>query len=566
MTTDSITGAEAAVEMLKLHGVEFIFGLCGDTSLPFYDALARLPHGMRHILARDERSAAYMADGYARVSGKVGVCEGPSGGGVTYILPGLAEANESSVPLLCINSDISVGARGHYTLTELDQGALMRPVTKWNTVVDGAEDLPQAFRQAFKQITTARPGAAHIALPFDVQNGLVARSEVYGDASFGSCPAQRIAPAANSVEAAARLLTQARNPVFICGGGVVISQAEPELVELAERLSAPVATTISGKCSIDEQHPLAVGVVGSNGGTPETRAIVDQADVIVFIGCRAGSVTTERWRHPTKGSTKVIHLDVDVAVPGTNYPTDAALVGDAKLGLKMLNDALAATRRPLDAARVEAAKEQKFAKFQALAESNDSPVKPERVVAELTRALEPDAIVVADAGTPCPYFSAYFPVRGNGRKFISNRAHGALGYSMAAAMGAHFAQPKVKCVSVMGDGSFGFTCGELETAARYRLPVTFIVIANASYGWIKAGQRSGYGQRYFAVDFAVTDHAAVAAAFGVKSWRVTEPSELAKALKEALAHDGPSLVDIVCQPLARSQSAGLRMDRVREAE
>ena len=549
-----MTGAEAAVAMLKLHGVEFIFGLCGDTSLPFYDALARLPHGMRHILARDERSAAYMADGYARVSGKVGVCEGPSGGGVTYILPGLAEANESSVPLLCINSDISVGARGRYTLTELDQGALMRPVTKWNAVLDRAADLPQFFRQAFKQITSGRPGAAHIALPFDVQNGLVARSEVYGDASFGSCPAERIAPAATAIEAAARLLTQARTPVFICGGGVVISQAEPELVELAERLSAPVATTISGKCSIDEQHGLAVGVVGSNGGTPETRAIVDQADLIFFIGCRAGSVTTERWRHPAKGSTKVIHLDVDVAVPGTNYPTDVTLVGDAKLGLKMLNDALVASHRPLDAAQVEAAKERKFAKFQALAESNDTPVKPERVVAELTRALEPDAIVVADAGTPCPYFSAYFPVRGNGRKFFSNRAHGALGYSMAAAMGAHFAQPKVKCVAVMGDGSFGFTCGELETAARYRLPVTFIVIANASYGWIKAGQRAGYGERYFAVDFAVTDHAAVAAAFGVKSWRVTEPSELTKALKEALAHGGPSLVDIVCQPLHEAKA------------
>ncbi len=160
MTDDAMTGAEAAVTMLKLHGVEIIFGLCGDTSLPFYDALARLPHGMRHILARDERSAAYMADGYARVSGKVGVCEGPSGGGVTYILPGLAEANESSVPLLCINSDISVGARGRYTLTELDQGALMRPVTKWNAVLDRAADLPQFFRQAFKQMTSgdlARP-------------------------------------------------------------------------------------------------------------------------------------------------------------------------------------------------------------------------------------------------------------------------------------------------------------------------------------------------------------------------------------------------------------------------
>ena len=420
--------------------------------------------------------------------------------------------------------------------------------------LDGAEDLPQAFREAFKQITTGRPGAAHIALPFDVQNGLVARCEIYGDSIFGSYPAERIAPNANALEAAARSLTQARNPVFICGGGVIISQAEPELLELAERLSAPVATTISGKGSIDEQHALAVGVVGSNGGTPETRAIVDQADLIFFIGCRAGSVTTERWRHPAKGTTKVIHLDVDASVPGTNYPADAALVGDAKLGLKMLNEALAATSRPLDAARVEAAKEQKFAKFQALAESNDRPIKPERVIAELTRALEPDSIVVADAGTPCPYLSAYYPVRGGGRKFFSNRAHGALGYSMAAAMGAHFAQPNVKCVSVMGDGSFGFTCGELETAARYRLPVTFIVIANASYGWIKAGQRSGYGERYFSVDFAVTDHAAVAAAFGVKSWRVTEPNELAKALKEALAHGGPSLVDIVCQPLQEAKA------------
>ena len=292
--TDTLTGAEAAVEMLKAHGVEILFGLCGDTSLPFYDALARLPHGMRHILARDERSAAYMADGYARVSGKVGVCEGPSGGGVTYILPGLAEANESSVPLLCINSDISVSARGRYTLTELDQGALMRPVTKWNMVLNRAEDVPLAFRAAFKQITTGRPGAAHIALPFDVQNGAVKRSEIWGEPSFGRYPAERLAPDAACIERASHLLQDAAHPVFICGGGVMMSEAEPELLELAERLSAPVATTISGKGSINEDHPLAVGVVGSNGGTPETRAIVDQADLIMFIGCRAGSVTTER--------------------------------------------------------------------------------------------------------------------------------------------------------------------------------------------------------------------------------------------------------------------------------
>jgi acetolactate synthase-1/2/3 large subunit len=176
------------------------------------------------------------------------------------------------------------------------------------------------------------------------------------------------------------------------------------------------------------------------------------------------------------------------------------------------------------------------------------------MVAALAGALDPDAIVVADAGTPCPYLSAYYQVRSIGRRFFSNRAHGALGYSMAAAMGAHFAKTEVKCVSVMGDGSFGFACGELETAVRYRLPITFVVISNASYGWIKAGQRSGYGERYFDVDFSVTDHAAVAAAFGIKSWRVTEPRELSKALKQAIEHSGPSLVDIVCQPLQEAKA------------
>ncbi len=247
---------------------------------------------------------------------------------------------------------------------------------------------------------------------------------------------------------------------------MVVSAAERELLTLAERLSAPVATTISGKGSIRENHPLAVGVVGSNGGTPETRSIVDRADLIVFAGCRAGSVTTERWRHPAPGTAKVIHLDVDPGVPGTNYPVDVPLVGDARLALKLLNAALADVQRPLEASLVQTAKEQKFAKFQALAESAAKPIKPERMVAALAGALDPDAIVVADAGTPCPYLSAYYEIRGTGRRFFSNRAHGALGYSMAAAMGAHLAKPQVKCVSVMGDGSFGFTWIQMGGAAQ----------------------------------------------------------------------------------------------------
>jgi acetolactate synthase I/II/III large subunit len=549
----TLTGADAVVEMLKAHGVEVIFGLCGDTSLPLYDALGRLG-SIRHVLTRDERHAAYMADGYARLSGKVGVCEGPSGGGATYILPGLVEANESSIPILAINTDVSVSSRGKYTLTELDQRTLMKPLTKWNAVLDRSADIPRVLRKTFEAMTTGRPGAAHIALPFDVQNGPVERADVWADPTLGSFPSRRVAPDASLVELGAKLLRRAKSPLFICGGGVVLSGAEAELLALAETLGAPVATTISGKGSIDERSASAVGVVGSNGGTPETRAVVDAADVVVFVGCRAGSVTTERWRHPAAGKARIIHIDVDPAVPGTNYQVDVPLIGDARLCLAALNEALEGFRREADLSLVEEKKRMKFEKFQALAGSDDTPIKPERVVAALNQCLDDDAIVVADPGTPCPYFSAYYVVRGTGRRFFSNRAHGALGYAAAASMGAHVARPQVKTVAVMGDGSFGMCVGELETAVRLKLPITFIVISNAVYGWIKAGQKTGYSQRYFSVDFGVTDHARVAEAFGVKSWRVTQPAELSGVLKKALAADGPTLVDVVCQPLHEAKA------------
>jgi len=539
-----MTGAEAVVEMLRAHGVEVIFGLCGDTSLPLYDALAR-QGSIQHVLTRDERHAAYMADGYARVTGRVGVCEGPSGGGATYLLPGLAEANESSIPVLAINTDIAVSSRNKFTLTELDQRSLMKPLTKWNAVLDRAADIPRMFRAAFESMTSGRPGAAHLALPFDVQNGTVEDADVWADPSLGSFPSRRTGPDPFMVELAAKLLRSAKQPVFICGGGVVISRAESELLELAEKLSAPVATSISGKGSIDEQHALAAGVVGSNGGTPETRAVVDAADLVIFVGCRAGSVTTERWRHPAPGKARIIHIDVDPAVPGTNYRVDVPLIGDAKLALSALIEAV--SPREGDLSFVDAT-------FDELAAMNDTPIKPERVVAELGKALGSDAIVVADPGTPCPYLSAYYVVRGAGRRYFSNRAHGALGYALAASVGAHYGRPSVKAVAVMGDGSFGMCAGELETVVRLKLPITFVVISNATYGWIKAGQKAGYAERYFSVDFGVTDHAKVAAAFGVRSWRVTNPSELGPVLKNALSSAEPTLVDIVCQPLQEAKA------------
>ena len=548
---NALTGAEAVVRMLQHYGVEIVFGLCGDTSLPLYDALARLDHGITHVLTRDERSAAYMADAYARLSGRVGVCEGPSGGGATYILPGVVEANESSVPLLAITSDISVSARGRFTLTEIDQAALFRPATKWNAVIDRSADIPRTLRAAFSAMTTGRPGAAHIGLPFDVQNGAVDEADVRADPRSR----RRVVPDPESIRAAADAIASASAPLFICGGGAMTAGGEAALLHLAEAIGAPVATTISGKGSIAETHDLAVGVVGSNGGTPETRAVVEEADLVVFVGCRAGSVTTERWRFPRPGAARIVHIDVDPRVLGANYPTEVAVEGDAGLALEALGEALdGAAPGRIDPAFVKAQKARKFEAFDALAKSDETPIRPERLVAALQDALPADSVVVADPGTPCPYLSAYLVLEKPGRRFLSNRAHGALGYAMPAAVGAQFARPHAKCVAVMGDGSFAFTSGEMETVVRLGLPIAFVVVSNSSFGWIKAGQKTGYGGRYHAVDFSRSDHARIAEAYGLRAWSVSEPAALAPALAAAIAHDGPSLVDVVCQPLHEARA------------
>lgn len=548
---NSLTGAEAVVRMLDGYGVTHLFGLCGDTSLPFYDALYRLRPGIRHILTRDERSAGYMADCYARVTGKVGVCEGPSGGGATYILPGLVEANESSVPVLAITSDIAVSARGRFALTDLDQAALFRPVTKWNAMLNDAAAIPDTLRAAFRAMTTGRPGSAHIGLPIDVQKQPVDPDLLWCDPAHARFPAGRAAPEPTAVAAAAAALLSARDPIMICGGGPVLSGAEAAVQALAERLDMPVATTISGQGSLADDHPLAVGVVGSNGGTPPTRAMVAAADLVLFVGCRAGSVTTERWRVPAPGS-RIVHIDCDPAVIGATYRTEVAVIADARLALEALLAEIgpgAAPARTRGRAAVAAAKADKQAAFAALAVSDDSPIKPERTIAALQAVLPDDAVIVADPGTPCPYVSAYVDQRRPGRRFISNRAHGALGYALSGAVGAAIGRPGARVVAAMGDGSFGFTCGELETVVRLGLPITMLVFSNSVYGWIKAGQKTGFGGRYHAVDFSRTDHAAVAAAFGVRAWTVADPAALQPTLAAALAHDGPTLVDVISQPL-----------------
>ena len=549
---NTLSGAEALVRMLEAHEIRHIFGLCGDTTLPFYDAIYRLDHKIEHILVRDERTAAYMADGYSRTTGRVGVCEGPSGGGATYLLPGLIEASESSSAVLGITTDISVASYGKFPLTEVDQDALMKPLTKWNTVVKRADHIPRMVRWAFRAMTTGRPGSAHLGVPYDIQYDEVDPQDIWADENHCSYPAWRAAPEPGAAEAAVEAICSAKSPLLVCGGGVVIAGATHELERFASSLDIPVATSISGQGSLSDEHPNCLGVVGSNGGTDETWELMAAADLIVFLGCRAGSTTTSRWEAPGPNA-RIVHIDSDPLAIGANYRTEVGIVADLQLALREMNAVLDRTpglRAEFGgASAISKAKKQKFERFNALACSAEAPIRPERIVDALQKSLPDDAVIVSDPGTSCPYVSAYYRFKRPGRHFVTNRAHGALGYSIGASMGVWFGRPDRKVVAVMGDGSFGFACGELETVSRIRAPITFVVFSNSSFGWIRASQYADCDKRYHNVDFDRTDHAAIAANYGLKSWRVEDPEDLDSALRKAIEFGEPTLVDVICQPL-----------------
>src|SRR5918999_207022 len=321
-------GARALVDVLAKSGVKHIFGLPGDTGMAFYDALREARDRVTHVMTRDERSASFMADVYARVSGRLGVCEGPSGGGATYILPGVAEAHGSAVPLLCLTSDTPVDQQGRGVLTELGQESLFRPVTKWNTRVSSAATLAEAARRAIRMATAGRPGATHLSLPTDVLEGETPNSSVYGIPEFGAAPAMRITPDQALVERAAAELAAASRPVIVAGGGVLTSEAWNELTLLAERLNVPVATSINGKGSIAETSDVAIGVVGGNGARPYANACLADADLVFYVGSRTDSTTTCHWTLPSPvGGPTVIHVDVEPWELGNNYRTVAPVAG-----------------------------------------------------------------------------------------------------------------------------------------------------------------------------------------------------------------------------------------------
>jgi acetolactate synthase-1/2/3 large subunit len=546
-----MTGAEILVAMLQAHNVEVIFGLPGDTGVAFYDAL-RAQGTIRHVMTRDERSAAFMADAYARLSGKPGVCEGPSGGGATYILPGVAEAHHSSIPLLVITSDNALSMEHQGALTALDQEALFRPITKWSATIKRAELIPHLVRRAFRLMTTGRTGAVHLSFPKDILDQPIAVNDLWADPACSGYPAYRTRPDPMNVERAAALLVASQKPVMVCGGGVHLSRAYSEAQALAEMLTMPVATSINGKGALAEGHPLSIGVIGANGGRAFAHDIVQDSDLLLFIGTRVNYVTTNDWRTPSKNyAGKIIQVDVDGNEIGNNLRVDVGLVGDAQLTLSDLRAALKAQAHPLpphNAARMVAIRQAQsawWATQQPKMVSNDKPIRPQRVIRTLQELLPEDTVIVADPGTATPFVAAHYPLCCGGRYTVIPRAHGGLGYGLPAALGAKMAKPNQTVICLTGDGSFGFSVGELETIIRQNVKVIVLQFNNGSFGWIKELQHVHHDNRYFGVDFLQQDCAAIARGFGWHGIRVEEPRELAPAIREALVADKPTFIDVI---------------------
>jgi acetolactate synthase-1/2/3 large subunit len=583
-------GGALLAALLAEHGVRHVFGVPGGQTLALYDAILDREPGMRHVLVRDERSAAYAADAYARVTGRAGVCDATVGPGAAKLPSGLGEALGASVPVVALVSELPARLAPHRYRSAasqaLDQAALLAAVTKWQATVPDAATLPALVRQAFREATTGRPGPVALFLPQDVLDGPVPDHLVpenpagasgpsgvrggppegtvpprAGTSRFGGFPAFRPAPDPEDLAAAAAVLRAAQRPFVLAGGGVLHSGAGPELTALAQALTAAVGTTLSGKGAIAEDHPLSVGVTGSMG-TSAAAAALAEADVVLLAGTKAGSGPTFGWALP-RPDQAVVQLDLDPAELGRAFTLAAAVLADARPGLTGLRAALdqpgpAPDRAPWRARIAELAAAWR-ADRDAERASDAVPIAPQRVLAEIEAVLGADDILICDASLASGWGGAYLEQRRSGRQVLCPRGQAGLGYALPAAIGVATARPGGRTVVLAGDGALGYAAGELATVAELALPVTVIVLNNRSLGWIRWYRRITFGRGWEDEDFSDVPFADVARAFGLAGERVTEPGHLAAALRTAWSAPGPALIDVVTEawqtPIAAHRDA-----------
>ncbi len=546
-------GGDVLVEMLIDYGVPVVFGLAGGQTLPLYDAIRSRALQIKHIPMRDERNAAYAADGYARISGRVGVCDATVGPGAIKLTSGLAEAYNSSIPIVALVSDmpsdwLAVRYRGGGNQI-VDQMSVLAPLCKWIGRLPAPHKLPELVQRAFQISTSGRPGPVAIELPEDFFKAAYDETPPYGwaavhpdDARYGSVPAHRFAPDLESVRAAMALLESAARPVMILGGGARLSNAGEQVSALAEALAIPVATTLSGKGVIPENHPLSLGVIGSLGGSSVAQKFVEEADVILAVGFKFGQNPTFRWTLPKQGQ-RVIQLDIDGAEIGKVFPAEVGLVADAREGLAALR-AVCTVNRSIETIEKQIAELKKRWREQIEAEANETkPIKPQQVALLLNDLCNDDTILVCDASFASGWGGMYYEARGN-RRAIFPRGMGGLGWGLPAAIGAQAARPKSKVVVLAGDGAMTYSLGELATLVQQQMNITVIVMNNSAMGWIKWEQAVFWDGKFVSTDLSDVNFAKVAQGMGLNGVNVSDPPDLRAALSGALTSDHPTLVDV----------------------
>ena len=539
------TGGFALIDSLRRHGVEHIFGYPGGAILPLYDELyrAEAAGGIQHILVRHEQGAAHAADGYARATGKVGVCFATSGPGATNLVTGIATAHMDSIPMVIVTGQVARKAIGTDAFQETDIYGITLPIVKHSYVVREAEDMARIVAEAFYIASTGRPGPVLIDVPRDV--GLEEFDYIPVEPGTVKLPGYRPTVKGNPRQfaQAVQLLAESRRPLLYVGGGAIASSAHAEIQQLAELFNIPVTTTLMGKGAFDENHPLALGMLGMHG-TAYANFAVSECDLLIAVGARFDDRVTGKLDE-FASRAKVIHIDIDPAEVGKNRTPEVPIVGDVRQVLIELlhrcdekgGAAPNQTQEWLN--RISRWRED----YPLAVPHHADSISPQEAIVELSRQA-PQAYYTTDVGQH-QMWSAQF-LKNGPRRWISSAGLGTMGYGLPAAMGAKVALPNEEVICISGDASFQMNLQELGTLAQYGINVKIVVLNNGWQGMVRQWQQAFFGERYSSSNMepAMPDFELLAQAYGIKGMVIGSRDELQDAIAQMLAHNGPVLVEV----------------------
>jgi acetolactate synthase-1/2/3 large subunit len=513
--------------------------------------------GIRQIMYRTENAGGAMADGFARIANQTAVVIVQNGPAATLLVPPMAEALKASIPILALVQDVPAADRDRNAFQELDHFGLFAAVSKWTRRLEHPSRVDDYVDAALTAATSGRPGPVALLLPSDVLEAPARPPDFERSVSLGRFPLDRPRPESASVREAAKIIADADDPIVIAGGGVHVSGAAPELAELQQVAHIPVATTHMGKGAVSETAPLSLGVAanvtGEHGPAHFHLPLIAKADVVILVGTRTNENGTDGWSL-TPPTARYVHLDIDAGEVGRNYEA-LRLIGDAKAGLTDLIAELRTrdlqkrfTKYP-DLCRVIAeGRERRSHAISDVTTSTQTPILPQRVLAEVDKLLTPGDIVVADASYSSIWVTGYLTAKREGQRFLVPRGQAGLGWGLPLAIGAKLANPAARVIVIAGDGGFGHVWSELETVVRERIPITVIVLNNGLLGMQRHGEIAAWGRTTSAIRFAEVDHAAIARAACASGTRVTDAENLEAVLKRALVATTPTLIDVLVDP------------------